>query len=225
MDKARAQYLRTIEQSFVALRGQGFMLSAKDVALTDLWHERGIPLRVVLNGISQGVERFRKTHPPEEKLPSSLAYFKGPVQQAVHLWRERSLGWSAERSSPAPRTPSVGMDPGLSSVREALTAALDGQTDERAMTVLREAMAIVDEAVHVDAWTLAAQVEEIVVDGLHSILSRDEQDELAVEVARQMVREGASSMGPQARLDRERVALEVQIRLRFGVPDFLAVLP
>ncbi len=46
-------YFSEIEETFIRRRGRNLLLSPLDWALIETWQERGVPLPVILRGISK----------------------------------------------------------------------------------------------------------------------------------------------------------------------------
>ena len=221
MDPERAAYLKDIEDTFVSLRGRGFMLSPRDVGLVDDWRTRGVPSRLVVCILRTGARRWKNTHPPGVPLPSTLAYFKNAIEQEIGLRRERSLGYEAapERAEAAAKAAEGEGARVRRKVLAALTDAGKAQEDEGARQVLRQAYR--DVRALGDGEDLYGRVREIdarVVEGLLSCLDAESRREL--EAAARDEAAGASAAAEGRKL---RAALERGLRARFGVEDLVAV--
>ncbi|MGM0574423.1 MAG: hypothetical protein ACQEXJ_01640 [Myxococcota bacterium] len=222
MDPDRARYLRAVEEAFVALRGRGLMLSPRDVALVDAWRERGVPVRVVIRAVEQGAERFAASHPPGTPLPSTLAYFATQVDDAVVLWRERNLAWSADDEQDE-----AAGDPDADRRRllDALAEIGRAQDDEAARGVLRRAWRLVkDAAPDEDPWALTPGVEATIVGGLEATLAPAEREALRAEAAAAVEAAGGDAMSEAARAEQLQVEVERRVRARFALPELVEVL-
>ncbi len=89
-----AEYYQTIEESFVALRGDPLILSNADWLLVRRWRTRGYPLRIVLRGIRDALDAH--AHSFDRQRPvRSLRYCEGEVEAALERWH-RALGAGAD---------------------------------------------------------------------------------------------------------------------------------
>ena len=89
MDGEFRTYLLGVERFFFITRMSGFMLSAKDCEKVRLWYVRGIPLRVVLDGIAQGVRAFRYKSAPRQALPHNLTFYSRHIGAKVRAYRSK----------------------------------------------------------------------------------------------------------------------------------------
>jgi hypothetical protein len=87
----RSRYFQEIAQAFFDLRGAPFVLSSRDMVAISSWEERGIPLRVVLEGIRRAFESYRKRQAGGRKM-SSLSYCNAEVLKTFAEFRDRSVG-------------------------------------------------------------------------------------------------------------------------------------
>jgi hypothetical protein len=83
-EAADERYFRRVEEHFGQRRGGPLVLSPKDWRLLEKWHEKGIPLPVVLRGINHAFDRFRASGPRPDRI-NSLRYCEQEVQAA---WEE-----------------------------------------------------------------------------------------------------------------------------------------
>jgi hypothetical protein len=88
-----AAYYQTIEEFFVSRRGDPLMLSNADWLLARRWRTGGIPLRVVLRGISDALDAHAHSWGRARKV-GSLAYCAAEVEAARDRW-ERALSFGA----------------------------------------------------------------------------------------------------------------------------------
>ena len=83
MDAAEESgYVGAIEQAYVELRGQGYMLSPRDVEVVVAWRRRGVPLDVALRVLEEGVVDYRRMW-LVAGAPRSIAYFEGRMRDAM----------------------------------------------------------------------------------------------------------------------------------------------
>lgn len=89
-----AEYYQTVEEFFVARRGDPLILSNAEWNLVRKWRLAGIPLRVVLRGISDALDAHAHGWNRERKV-KSLAYCAAEVDTAAERWR-RALALGGE---------------------------------------------------------------------------------------------------------------------------------
>lgn len=87
----RSGYYQTITKVFIELRGAPFFLSSKELDRIRQWEERGIPLRVILEGIRESFEQPGHRH-RKRRRPLTLDYCNSFVLRAFDLYRERCVG-------------------------------------------------------------------------------------------------------------------------------------
>lgn len=80
-DRARARYARAIERRWTERLERPIVLSPRDWTRISEWHERGIPLPLVLESIDAALETRRR---PGAARPRSLAYVAPLVDES---WR------------------------------------------------------------------------------------------------------------------------------------------
>jgi hypothetical protein len=87
-----AAYYQTIEEHFVSRRGDPLFLSNADWFLMWRWRQAGIPLRVVLRGITDALDAHDHSWGRGRKV-ERLAYCTGEVEAARDRWQQAlSLG-------------------------------------------------------------------------------------------------------------------------------------
>lgn len=89
-----AAYFQTIEEFFVCRRGDPLFLSNADWLLIRKWRAGGVPLRVVLRGISDALDAHAHSWSRDRKV-GSLAYCAAEVDVARERW-ERALSLGAQ---------------------------------------------------------------------------------------------------------------------------------
>jgi hypothetical protein len=75
-------YLVTVEQFFLTLKGSGLALSATDYDLIQQWEGRGIPINVVCRGIENGVEEIGRQN-TRQSSRMGLSYLKVFVEEEI----------------------------------------------------------------------------------------------------------------------------------------------
>lgn len=228
MDAERAAYLAEIEERFVALRGRGFVLSPRDVMLVDGWRTRGVPTRVVLGALEEGIAEFAARHPPRTPPPTTLSYFAGRVEDAIAARRELLVGADPvpiQGDSPG-GSPGGAQAPGLrQTLLDVIAAAGRVQPPQGpAREALREAWRQVSRAPDGDLWAAAQEADRALVDTLLATLEAPEREALEGEARRAVQAAGGERMSARGRRDAARAALEAAVRARFGIADLLEVL-
>jgi hypothetical protein len=84
-------YFQEIARAFFGLRGAPFVLSSTDMVTISSWEERGIPLRIVLEGMERAFENYRKRAVRGRKM-SSLSFCQAEILKAYAEFRERGVG-------------------------------------------------------------------------------------------------------------------------------------
>ena len=95
-----ADYFRTIEERFCALRGAPMLLSPRDWALIGEWWSQGIPLPLVLDSLEE-VFAARTRRGEETGRINSLAYTRHEVLRRGRLHREMTASRRGEREGSA----------------------------------------------------------------------------------------------------------------------------
>ena len=90
-DKQRSEYFQAIARHFFRHRGTPFFLSSKDLDLITRWEKIGIPLRVVVEGITRAFENLGSKQRKQGKI-LSLSYCHPQVVKAFHQFKERKVG-------------------------------------------------------------------------------------------------------------------------------------
>ncbi len=81
-----AAYYQTVEEFFVSRRGDPLMLSNADWHLIRKWRMAGLPLRVILRGITDAFDSHAHSWSRDRKV-GSLAYCAAEVDAAAERWR------------------------------------------------------------------------------------------------------------------------------------------
>jgi hypothetical protein len=139
---ASEDYYRTIAAEFLQRRGGPLFLAPKDIALIAAWEERGVPLRVVLEGLERAFEYRKRKSLRTRGVP--LTWCERFVESAFAQHRDRQAG-APHRARP--RAEKAGR--ARAAVRTFLAAG--GAAEPRLTGLLEEALeklgaAAVDEA-------------------------------------------------------------------------------
>ncbi len=89
--KDKSFYFQEIARVFFGLRGAPFVLSSRDMVTISSWEERGIPLRIVLEGMERAFERYRKRAAGGRKI-SSLSFCEPEILKASAELRDGGIG-------------------------------------------------------------------------------------------------------------------------------------
>lgn len=91
MDEDAKAYFQAVEQHFIERRGQALLLSPEDVRRVSAWHEEGVPIEAVQEGIDVHFERMaRRGRAPRRAV--TLAYCEDDVHEAWAGVKQRKLG-------------------------------------------------------------------------------------------------------------------------------------
>ena len=90
-DNERSEYFQTISRHFFRHRGSPFFLSSKDLDLITRWERMGIPLRVVIEGITRYFESRGSKRDKQSKI-LSLSYCQAQVVKSFQQYKERKVG-------------------------------------------------------------------------------------------------------------------------------------
>lgn len=106
-------YFSEIEDEFVRRRGSHLLVSTLDWSLMETWRQRGIPLHIVLRGISQSFDNYDKRENRGRKV-NTLFFCRQAVEENYFSYLESRIGTESESpSQPAvpPESSSVDSDP------------------------------------------------------------------------------------------------------------------
>ncbi len=178
--REEAEYFQRIEEHFGQRRGGPLILSPRDWQLIQRWHEKGIPLPVVLRGINQAFDRFAASGPRPDRL-NTLSYCAQHVETIWEDHRQTHAGSQEAREDRAGEKPSpaiLHLQEVALACRRPASANLPGEASralEQAAAEL-ERMAVRAEAGELDARSLDAaakaleqQVEEALALAWHGI--------------------------------------------------------
>jgi hypothetical protein len=87
-----ASFEELVQDYFLALRGNGLMLSALDTELLTSWAEQGVPFEVVARGIARSAEKALWDARPGEPVLRSLRACRKQVEAEIKKHRERTTG-------------------------------------------------------------------------------------------------------------------------------------
>jgi hypothetical protein len=89
-----ASFEELVQDYFLAVRGEGLMLSALDTELLTSWAREGVPFEVVARGIARSAEKALWDARPGEPVLRSLRACRRQVESEIKKYRDRSAGES-----------------------------------------------------------------------------------------------------------------------------------
>jgi hypothetical protein len=87
-----ASFEELVQDYFLAVRGEGLMLSALDAELLTSWAQEGVPFEVVARGIARSAEKALWDTRPGEPVLRSLRACRRQVASEIKKYRDRSAG-------------------------------------------------------------------------------------------------------------------------------------
>ena len=105
MSESYAEYLNDIERFFTLIRMSGFILAPRDAERVRQWYLRGIPLRVVLDGLVEGARAWQYKAGPNEHLPHNLSYYSHKIGARVRTFRREPARPQQIPEEPAVESP------------------------------------------------------------------------------------------------------------------------
>src|SRR5262245_35629429 len=85
-------YFTEIEEYFWKKRGAHLLVSPLDWAIMEAWHQAGVPLATVFQGIDRAFESYRRSRRGAGKPLKSLAYCVDAVLEAAEEAKEAQAG-------------------------------------------------------------------------------------------------------------------------------------
>ena len=98
-----ASFEELVQDYFLAVRGEGLMLSALDAELLTSWAQEGVPFEVIARGITRSAEKALWDSRPGEPVLRTLRACKRQVESEIKKYRDRSAG-GGEREQRRSRT-------------------------------------------------------------------------------------------------------------------------
>lgn len=214
---ALGPYLKALEGRFVALRGRGYSLSARDVGRVMTWHAEGVPLFVALRVIDEAMLKWRRDG---AKRAPTLGGLERSVEAAMKRRAERGVAVALEDAAQAKPSDE------WARLKDALAEAGRATQDGGAKAALRSAWREVKgaEAGAGDPWELAAALDERLVVGLGELLPAAERAKMAADVETGLAAVGAAKMSQGARAERAAFEMARWVRAHFAVPELVRVL-
>ena len=100
MADTRQEYLSEIERFFAAMRMGGFVLAPRDVELVQEWYERGIPMGVVVRGVTEGIDAWKDHATAGQRPPHRLGFYQKRIRTHIKVWTRDEEASDLELSRP-----------------------------------------------------------------------------------------------------------------------------
>ena len=188
-------YFLEIEAHFAMRRNTPFILSAKDWALMQRWHDEGIPLPVIIEAIDTVFEKNESSG--RRKVISSLSYCRHAVKE---LWDERRELLTGTAESAPEIDSQARLDELASRIQEPFAARVRELGRERSVPRIEQQLTEIEREMF-DALAAAAPAEI---------------DRMRREIAESLG--DTSKLDPKIRARTEEANLRRKIRERFKVP-------
>lgn len=98
----KSQYFQSIARFILETRKAPFFLSPEEMDLIDRWQKKGIPLRVVLEGLKTAYELYKQKSSGSHR-PFNLKYARNFVYRAFASHRDRRVGKKREKEDDSSR--------------------------------------------------------------------------------------------------------------------------
>ncbi len=219
------KYLNDIERFFCLVRASGFALSPRDSEKVRQWYVKGVPIRVILDGIVKGAREFRFKAAPGEVLPHHLSFYSHFIGGAVRNFRR-------EPPSEAPAARPDDATPELQPILKHLLAEIEllcvkeeRQVEARALDKLKtemEALAVRAVEQKLDEQALAYRVQvldENTLSFYDGILEEGTRAELRARAAREV--SGTAGLSARALQRRRDARFQALLRERLGLLDLV----
>jgi len=216
VSEAFARYLNDVERFFWVVRKSGFLLSPRDTERVRQWYLRGIPLRVVLEGILGGMRAHARRASRHERPPHNLSFYSRFIGAQVRRFRHAPEDEEAPHSD---EESSAALDHLLAEC--ALLIHGEERTRERevklelqaSLTALREesARGTTRQSLHHQLQVLDDHILAL----YHSVLNEEELVAVNEEAGMLLVRE--QGLSPKARAGRRKVLVAQVLRTRLNM--------
>ncbi len=197
---ASNEYFLEIEAHFAMRRNTPFILSAKDWALMQKWHDEGIPLPVVIEAIDSVFEKNETSG--RRKVISSLSYCRHAVKELWEARRDLFVGGSevAPESNPEARLESLAQRIETNRGASEFAARVRALASERSVPRIEQRL---------------MEIERELIDALIAS-APEEVDHIRREIAGSLG--DTSKLDPKIRARTEEANLRRRIRERFDLP-------
>ena len=194
-------YFLEIEAHFAMRRNTPFILSAKDWALMQKWHEEGVPLPVVLEAIDSVFEKNESSG--RRKMISSLSYCRHAVKE---LWQDRKELFVGDGDVPPEERPAEL----LASLADQLEASSAPAATVSAVRELKSEQSVPK---------IEERLMEIEREMIHRVLAElpaAEASDVRAEIARAVG--DVTKLDEKTRARTEEANLRRIVREKFGLP-------
>ncbi len=82
------------------MRMGGFVLAPRDIELVQDWYERGIPMGVVIRGVTEGIDGWRDHATPGQRPPHRLSFYQKRIRTHIKVWTRDEEATDLELSRP-----------------------------------------------------------------------------------------------------------------------------
>lgn len=219
------KYLNDVERFFCLVRASGFALSPRDCEKVRQWYVKGVPIRVILDGIVRGAREFRFKAAPGEVLPHHLSFYSHFIAGSVRRFRKEP---PAPAPAAGPAAPAAELQPILKHLFaeiELLCVKEERELERQVLDKLKsemETMAARALEQKLDEQALAYRVQvldENTLSFYDGLLEEGTRAELRARVARELGKTGG--LGARA-LQRKRDTLyQALLRERLGLLDMV----
>lgn len=226
-------YFTEIEEYFWRKRGAHLLVSPLDWAIVETWQKAGIPLPAVLKGIDRAFESWQRSRRAASgRQMKTLAYCVDAVLEAAAEAREANVGVGPETKSPRAAAEPFSREElrrYLERNSARLRAASANQQSAHpalaarfldAAARLEEAFSLLDSPAALDLEDLERRLT-VIEDKLSAALAADADDNLLLEVRREMDRSLAPyrrKMSAEQLAQLERQYLQKRLFEHLGIP-------
>ena len=151
-------YYTEIEETFIRRRAKNLLISSLDWALITMWHDRGIPLHIVIRSIESVFDVFDK-QPVGTRTIKSLFYCREEVEVQYTEWLKSQAGKSNETDT----EPAFSPDAVVAHINDAIASLKANQTESLSEDVARAVVRLEELAANLtgDAETIDATLGDI----------------------------------------------------------------
>ncbi|MFH1529293.1 MAG: hypothetical protein ABIK09_01020 [Pseudomonadota bacterium] len=116
----------------------GFVLAPRDVELVQEWYERGIPMGVVMRGVTEGIEAWRDHAVAGQRPPHRLSFYQKRLRTHIKVWTREEEATDLELSRPRQFLKARRAE------LELLLAAEERELEREIKEILRERLELLD---------------------------------------------------------------------------------
>jgi hypothetical protein len=202
-------YFTEVEEAFVARRGAPMLISPLDWALIESWKTMGIPLHIVLRGITKSFEGYAPETNRGKKV-NTLFYCQQEVLSNFKDYVDSQVGAAAAAPSvAAPSAARVSSSPIFP--KQELIDFIESRREELEQArahALRQGYANLPEAL----WRASARLAEIIGELGHANAINTEGLERDLTILEDLIYESLRQDAPESELETIRIEAEQQLR-------------